>query len=63
MRAWFLEITLVWMSVCMFVCVYVCVCVCVCVYVCVRTPISEDLASENKTEAVISQYDWLLSLK
>ena len=27
------------------------------------TPISEDLASENKTEAVIAQYDWLLSLK
>ena len=27
------------------------------------TPISEDLASENKMEAVIVQYDWLLSLK
>ena len=27
------------------------------------TPISKDLASENKTEAVIAQYDWLLSLK
>ena len=27
------------------------------------TPISEDLASVNKTEAVIAQYDWLLFLK
>ena len=39
-RAWFLKIVSVRMSVCVYVCLCVCVCVCVCVSVCLSVCVS-----------------------